>query len=217
MRKVLLSCRKKEKLKRWEVPEGSKLIHRLEKSFFQTCWTTKGKSSRHHWEKRAYPEIDRNSYIVENMLDFLSYVMFYQKCFEIHFISEERDFIVYIIVCDSNISGDDDCAESKPLLNGCFQIKVLKDKLRISILFIFRHCFMLLFPNYPILLITFEAMHVASAARIFFHVSPLAWHFFRVVSLAGIFSGKLSPHLRLFLMVRPLCLSRKLFGDFQVC
>ena len=54
-----------------------------------------------------------------------------------------------IIICDSNISGNDDCVESKPLLfvflyeeisNSCFQIKVLKHKLRISILFIFRHC-----------------------------------------------------------------------------
>ena len=47
---------------------------------------------------------------------FLYYLMFYQKYFEIHFIPEERDFIVYINVCDSNISGDDDCVESKPLL-----------------------------------------------------------------------------------------------------
>ena len=32
--------------------------------------------------------------IVEKMLYFLYYLMFYQKYFELHFTSEERDFIV---------------------------------------------------------------------------------------------------------------------------
>ena len=93
-----------------------------------------------------------------NKVTFLIYfLIFYQKYFEIHFTSEERDFMI-IIICDSNISGNDDCVESKPLLLiycvewrnikqlfSCFQIKVLKHKLRISIHFIFRHCFMLPF------------------------------------------------------------------------
>ena len=45
MRKLRLSCQKKENLKRWKVLEGSKLINRLEKSLFQTVT---GKSARHH-------------------------------------------------------------------------------------------------------------------------------------------------------------------------
>ena len=58
-------------------------------------------------------------------------------------------------------------------------------------------------PPYPTLLITLNAILVASSANFFFYVSPLAG-FFRQVSLAGIFFGELSPHLRLFLMFRPL-------------
>ena len=50
---------KKENLKRWKVPEGSKRTYKLKKSLFQTA---KGKSAGHHWEKqRAWPEIYRNS------------------------------------------------------------------------------------------------------------------------------------------------------------
>ena len=131
-----------------------------------------------------------------------------------------------IIICDSNISGNDDCVESKPLLfvflyeeisNSCFQIKVQKHKLRISILFIFRHCWKLPFPNYPILLITLNAMHVTSPARIFFLLITASRIFFRQVSLAGIFFlGNCHPTW-FFVVVLPLRLSRKLFGDFQVC
>ena len=43
-----------------------------------------------------------------------------------------------------------------------------KYELRISILFIFKHCFMLPFSPYPILLITLNTMLVASSDRIFF-------------------------------------------------
>ena len=53
-----------------------------------------------------------------------------------------------------------------------------KYELRISILFIFKHCFMLSFSPYPILLITFNTMLVASSERIFFYVSPFAGFFF---------------------------------------
>ena len=42
--------------------------------------------------------------------------MFDQKYFEIQFISGERLNSYSIIICDSNISGIDDCVESKPLL-----------------------------------------------------------------------------------------------------
>ena len=78
--------------------------------------------------------------------------------------------------------------------NSCFQIKVLKQKSRISILFIFSHCFMLPFPPYPILWITLNAKHVASSARFFSYVSPLAGFFFRQVSFAGIlFLGTATP------------------------
>ena len=50
-----------------------------------------------------------------------------------------------------------------------------KYELRISILFIFRDCFMLPFSPYPILLITFNTMLDASSERIFFfYLSPLA-------------------------------------------
>ena len=101
------------------------------------------------------------------------------------YIWRERFYIR--IICDSNISGNDDCAKRKPLLLiccvewrnikqlfSCFQIKLLKHKLRISIHFIFRHCFMLPFPPYSILLITLNAIHVASSARIYFYAQPLA-------------------------------------------
>ena len=88
------------------------------------------------------------SFIFLNVLSKIFWNTFY--------IWRERFYI--IIICDSNISGNDDCVESKPLLLvccvvwrnikqlfSCFQIKELKHKLRISILFIFRHCFMLPF------------------------------------------------------------------------
>ena len=39
------------------------------------------------------------------MLYFIYYLMFSQKYFEIHFISEERFYSIIIIICDSNISG----------------------------------------------------------------------------------------------------------------
>ena len=52
---------------------------------------------------------------------------------------------------------------------------------------------MLPFPPYPILLITLDAMNVASSARIFFDVSPLAGIFFRQVSFAEIFWGIVTP------------------------
>ena len=49
-----------------------------------------------------------------------------------------------------------------------------KYELRISILFIFKHCFMLPFSPYPILLITLNTMLVASSDRIslFFSYHP---------------------------------------------
>ena len=49
-----------------------------------------------------------------------------------------------------------------------------KYELRISILFVFKHCFMLPFSPYPILLITLNTMLVASSGRIslFFSYHP---------------------------------------------
>ena len=49
-----------------------------------------------------------------------------------------------------------------------------KYELRISILFVFKHCFMLPFSPYPILLITLNTMLVASSDRIslFFSYHP---------------------------------------------
>ena len=62
---------------------------------------------------------------------------------------------------------------------------------------------MLPLSHYPILLITLNYMQVASSARTFFLHITARRIFFRQVSLAGIFfGGELSPHLRLFLMVR---------------
>ena len=58
-------------------------------------------------------------------------------------------------------------------------------------------------PPYPTLLITLNAIFVASSA-IFFSTYHRWQDFFRQVSLAGIFFWELSPHLRLFLMFRPL-------------
>ena len=58
-------------------------------------------------------------------------------------------------------------------------------------------------PPYPTLLITLNAILVASSA-IFFSTYHRSQDFFRQVSLAGIFFWELSPHLRLFLMFRPL-------------
>ena len=77
--------------------------------------------------------------------------------------------------------------------NSCFQIKVLKHNLRISILSFFTlFCFIFPPPPYHILLITSNAVYVASSARIFFlRITP-----------RRIFLGELSPHLWLFLMVR---------------
>ena len=84
-----------------------------------------------------------------------------------------------------------------------------KYELRISILFIFRHCFMLPFSPYPILLTTLNAMLVASSERIFFNVSPFAG-FFLYKFFGGGGGGELSPHLRLFLMVRPFLSTDKI-------
>ena len=94
-------------------------------------------------------------------------------------------------ISDSNISGNDDCVESKPLLllslcllfeeisNSCIQIKVLNHKSRISVLSIFRHCFMFKpFSQYAMLLITLNAMHVASSAITFFLRITAHWIFF---------------------------------------
>ena len=88
-----------------------------------------------------------------------------------------------------------------------------KYELRISILFIFRHCFMLPFSPYPILLTTLNAMLVASSERIFFNVSPFAGFFLYKFSLQEFVffgGGELSPHLRLFLMVRPFLSTDKI-------
>ena len=66
-----------------------------------------------------------------------------------------------------------------------------KYELRISILFIFRHCFMLPFSPYAILLITLNAMLVASSERIFFfYVSPFTGLFLDKFSLQDFFFGE---------------------------
>ena len=79
-----------------------------------------------------------------------------------------------------------------------------KSKLRISIIFIFRHCFMLSFSP---LSHTFNNLKSCYACRflckIFFTYHRLQ-DFFWQVSLAGISFWELSPHLWLFLMVCPL-------------
>ena len=68
------------------------------------------------------------------------------------------------------------------------------------------------FSQYAMLLITLNALHVASSAITFFSRITAHWiFFFRQVSLAGIFlwgGRELSPHLRLFLMVRPLVIHK---------
>ena len=92
--------------------------------------------------------------------------------------------------------------------NSGFQIKVLKHKLRLSILFIFRHCFMLPFPPYtpyPILLIALIKCYACRflCKNFFLRITARRSFFFRQVHLARIFFWELS-HLRLFLMVRPL-------------
>ena len=53
-----------------------------------------------------------------------------------------------------------------------------KYELRISILFVFKHCFMLPFSPYPILLITLNTMLVASSDRIFFFTYHPSQDFF---------------------------------------
>ena len=53
-----------------------------------------------------------------------------------------------------------------------------KYELRISILFIFKHCFMLPFSPYPMLLITLNTMLVASSDIIFFLLITLRRIFF---------------------------------------
>ena len=83
-----------------------------------------------------------------------------------------------------------------------------KYELRISIPFIFRHCFMLPFSPYPILLITLNTMLVTSSERMFFYVSPFARFFFQTSFSCRNFLGRLSPHLRVFLIVRPLVLTK---------
>ena len=74
---------------------------------------------------------------------------------------------------------------------------------------------MLPFSPYPILLITLNAMLVASSERIFFfYVSPFTGLFLDKFSLQDFFcgggggGGELSPHFRLFLIVRPLVLTK---------
>ena len=73
---------------------------------------------------------------------------------------------------------------------------------------------MLPFSPYAILLITLNAMLVASSERIFFfYVSPFTGLFLDKFSLQDFFfgegdGGELSPHFRLFLMVRPLVLTK---------
>ena len=61
--------------------------------------------------------------------------------------------------------------------NSCFQIKVLKHNLRISILSFFS-LFYFFFPPYHILLITSNAVYVASSARIFFFTYHRSQDFF---------------------------------------
>ena len=67
-------------------------------------------------------------------------------------------------------------------------------------------------------------MHVASSAITFFTYHRPLEVFFRQVSLEGIFffgggGGGLSPHLRLFLMVRPLVIHKEKTkeSDVYVC
>ena len=74
---------------------------------------------------------------------------------------------------------------------------------------------MLPFSPYPILLITFNTMLDASSERIFFfYLSPLAgFSFLDKFLLQDFFLGGgrgkgFSPHLRLFLIVRPLVLKK---------
>ena len=78
-----------------------------------------------------------------------------------------------------------------------------KSELRISSFFLGTLLCYLPPPLYPTLLITLNAILVASSA-IFFSTYHRSQDIFRQVSLAAIFFWELSPHLRLFLMVRPL-------------
>ena len=66
------------------------------------------------------------------------------------------------------------------------------------------------FSQYAMLLITLNAMHVASSAITFFLRITAHWIFFLdKFPLQEFFcGGELSPHLRLFLMVRPLVIHK---------
>ena len=79
-----------------EGSRGSKLIYRVEKNH---CVKQHKENHVIVITKRTITrltriEIDRNSYIAKKMFYFLYCLMLYKKYFEIHFISEERDFIV---------------------------------------------------------------------------------------------------------------------------
>ena len=77
-----------------EGSRGSKLIYRLEKIIVLNNKRKISSSSLRKITRLTRIEIDRNSYIAKKMFYFLYCLMLYKKYFEIHFISEERDFIV---------------------------------------------------------------------------------------------------------------------------
>ena len=77
-----------------EGSRGSKLIYRLEKIIVLNSKRKISSSSLRKITRLTRIEIDRNSYIAKKMFYFLYCLMLYKKYFEIHFISEERDFIV---------------------------------------------------------------------------------------------------------------------------
>ena len=77
-----------------EGSRGSKLIYRLEKIIVLNNKRKISSSSLRKITRLTRIEIDRNSYIAKEMFYFLYCLMLYKKYFEIHFISEERDFIV---------------------------------------------------------------------------------------------------------------------------
>ena len=80
-----------------------------------------------------------------------------------------------------------------------------KSELRISMLFLFWHCFMLPSPT-PLShdFNNFKCYPCRFLSKFFFLRITARRIFFRQVSLAEIFFWELSPHLRLFLIVRPL-------------
>ena len=91
--------------------------------------------------------------ILEKILFFLFYYCSIKNILKIHFISEERDFIVLLFVIAISVVMKQTITIYVLLFEEisyiCFQIKVLKHKLRISILFIFKHCFMFPFSLIP--------------------------------------------------------------------